>query len=105
MLLGSDPSTTRGLGAAQGSPAPPHRIGVPTHGASCRTWRCLPWPTATTPQSRTAGQICVGLDVQHHQARSIASVGIAGDVRTCIPATPNSSSVRAHHDAPGPHVR
>jgi hypothetical protein len=25
--------------------------------------------------------------------------------RTCMPSTPNNSSVRAHHDAPGPHVQ
>ncbi|MFI2184416.1 hypothetical protein [Streptomyces sioyaensis] len=32
------------------------------------------------PAVRTAGQIGVGLDVQHHQTLSTANVGIAGDV-------------------------
>lgn len=32
------------------------------------------------PAVRTAGQIGVGLDIQHHQTLSTANVGIAGDV-------------------------
>ena len=57
------------------------------------------------PAVRTAGRIGIGLDVQHHQTLSTANVGIAGDVEECMPSTPNNSSVRAHHDAPGPHVQ
>ncbi|MET7718721.1 hypothetical protein [Streptomyces sp. NPDC005407] len=38
------------------------------------------WSTRDHPAVRTAGQIGVGLDVQHHQTLSTANVGIAGDV-------------------------
>jgi hypothetical protein len=57
------------------------------------------------PAVRTAGQIGVGLDVQHHKTLSTANVGIAGDVEDVHASTPNNSSVRAHHDEPGPHVQ
>lgn len=47
------------------------------------------------------------LDQNHwstHQTLFTANVGSRVKWRTCMPSMPNNSSVRAHHDALGPHV-
>jgi hypothetical protein len=54
---------------------------------------------------RTAGQIGVGLDVQHHQTLSTANVGIAGDVEDVHALHAEQLIGPSAHDAPGPHVQ
>jgi len=57
------------------------------------------------PAVRTAGQMGVGLDVQQNQTLLTANVGIGGDVEDVHALHAGNSSVRAHHDALGPHVQ
>jgi hypothetical protein len=88
VLLGPGPSTTRGFGAAPDPLAPPHRTGVSKHGASCRTWTCRPWPTATTPQS---GQpVRSASDSTFHTTKPCPppTSGSRVTSRTSMPSTP-----------------
>jgi hypothetical protein len=60
-------------------------------------------PATVTHRDHTAGgaarENLVALDVEHHRA-----VAMPDDVEDMDAFEPKSSSVRAHHGAPGPHT-
>jgi RNA polymerase sigma-70 factor (ECF subfamily) len=50
-------------------------------------------------------QVCAQLPADQQTVILPPTSGSRVTSRMCMPSTPNNSSVRAHHDAPGPYVQ
>jgi hypothetical protein len=105
VLLGPGPSTTRGFGAAPDPLAPPHPHRRAERQGVVQAWTCRPWSTATTLQSGQPVRSASDSTSSTTRPCPPPTSGSRVTSRTCMPSTPNNASLRAHHDAPGPHVQ